>query len=263
MQPHAPNDGESLPPTSIGTLYGVGLGPGALDLLTMRAFRVISATRLLAVPVKAVGADSFARSIVADLITDQQEVLELTFPMRSDPEVLRPHWEKAGRAVAERLAGGESVAFLCEGDPFTFGTFIYVFREVCRLLPQAPVEVIPGISAYHAAAARTLMPLAAGDDRVAILPATYGVEIVGEMLERFDTVVLLKVKPVMDQLIDLLEERGLAKHAVFVNKVGTDQEQVVADITTLKGHTPDYLSLVLARNPERLKEPVLRGCRKK
>ncbi|MDH4228813.1 MAG: precorrin-2 C(20)-methyltransferase [Nitrospirota bacterium] len=244
-------------------MYGVGLGPGDPDLMTVRARRVVEQARLLAVPVKAPGNPSFARAIVREVLTPEQEVLELTFPMRSDPEVLRPHWERAGRIVAERLQAGEDVAFLCEGDPFTYGTFIYVFREVCRLLPGAPVEVIPGVTAYHAAAARTLLPLAAGDDRVAVLPATYGIKVVGEMLKRFDTVVLLKVKPVLDGLIDLLEKRGLAKHAVFVEKVGTSEERVVGDISSLAGTTAEYLSLVLVHNPDRVKETVIRGCRKK
>ncbi len=248
---------------NLGTLYGVGLGPGDPELITQKAARIIRHTNVLAVPVKTPGAPSFARAICADSIGPHHQVEELTFPMRSDPAVLQPHWEKAAATLAGHLTRGHDVAFLCEGDPFTFGTFVHVFREVTKVLPDVSVEVVPGVTAYNAAAARTLTPLASGDDRVAILPATYGVDIVEEMLDRFDTVVLLKVKPVMDQLIDRLEKNGLAGQAVFVNKVGTDQEQVVTDITCLRGEKLEYLSLVLARNPHRIKEPVLRGCRVK
>ncbi len=246
-----------------GTLFGVGLGPGDPALLTLKAADTVSRTRVLAVPVKARGGESYARRIVAERIRADHTVLELIFPMRSDPAVLQPHWERAAETVLSYLDRGEDVAFLCEGDPFTFGTFIYVFREVTRLRPTVPIEVIPGVSSYHAAACRTLTPLAAGDDRIAVLPATYGVEIVETMLERFDTVVLLKVKPVIDDLIDLLERSGLAAHAVFVNKVGTDEEVVVDDVVSLRGRKLDYLSLMLVRNPNRVKEPVLRGCRPK
>lgn len=252
---------ESTPPS--GTLLGVGLGPGDPALITLKAADAVARTRVLAVPVKARGAESFARRIVAGRITPAHTVLELVFPMRSDPEVLRPHWQRAAQTILTHLDRGEDVAFLCEGDPFTFGTFIYVFREVARLRPHAPVEVIPGVSAYHAAACRTLTPLAAGDDRLCVLPATYGVEVVETMLERFDTVVLLKVKPVMDALLDLLARTGLTGHAVFVNKVGTDEEAVVTDVASLRGRKLDYLSLMLVRNPARAKEPVLRGCRPK
>ena len=249
--------------SSPGTLYGVGLGPGDPDLMTIKAGRVVADTLVVAVPVKAEGAASFARAIVADRLTPEHRVLELVFPMRSDPDYLRPYWERAAAALSAHLDQGRDVAFLCEGDPFTFGTFIHVFRELVRARPGQPVEVIPGVTAYNAAAARTLTPLAAADDRVAVVPATYGVEVVDAILDRFDSVVLLKVKPVMDALIDLFERRKLLDHAVFVNKVGTAEESVIRDLTSLRGQRLDYLSLVLVQNPHRTKEPVIRGCRAK
>jgi len=250
-------------PVRPGTLYGVGLGPGDPELMTGKAVRVIDQVPVLAVPVKAKGAESFARGIAAAHIRPDHTVLELTFPMRSDPDFLRPHWERAAEAVAGHLHAGRDVAFLCEGDPFTYGTFVHVFTHLVAAHPEMPVEVVPGVSAYHAAAARTLIPLAAGDDRVAVLPATYGVDVVEAVLARFDTVVLLKVKPVMDALIDLLDKHALLPHAVFVNRVGTEQEEVVRDVTVLRGRKLDYLSLVLVKNPHRVKEPVLRGCKPK
>ncbi|MFQ5507992.1 MAG: precorrin-2 C(20)-methyltransferase [Leptospirillia bacterium] len=248
---------------SYGTLYGVGLGPGDPELMTVKAVRAIERTKVLAVPVKARGESSFARAIMTEQIGPHHEVLELVFPMRSDPDFLKAYWRQAAETLSEYLLRGMDVAFLCEGDPFTFGTFIHVFRELSAAHPELPVTVVPGVTAYNAAAARTLTPLAAGDDRVCVLPATYGVEIVGEMLERFDTVVLLKVKPVMDDLLTLLEEKGLTAHAVFVDRVGTPEERVERDVSVLAGKKLNYLSLVIARNPGREKEPVLRGCRKK
>lgn len=251
----------STPPP--GTLYGVGLGPGDPELMTFKAAGVVARVDVLAVPVKAKGADSFAGAIVRGHLRPGHTVLELVFPMRSDPEVLRPHWERGAARLAEHLLHGRDVAFLCEGDPFTYGTFIHIFGQIARDHPDVPVEVVPGVSAFHAAAAATLTPLAAADDRVAVLPATYGVDVVGPLLERFDTVVLLKVKPVMDALVDLLDKQGLLPHAVFVSQVGTEREEIVHDLTTLRGRKLEYLSLVLVRNPGRVKEPVLRGCRPK
>jgi len=255
------SDGGDLP--APGTLYGVGLGPGDPELITVKAARVIGAVGVLAVPVKAKGAGSFARGIVAGHLRPDHTVLELVFPMRSDPEFLKPYWERAADELAAHLRAGRDAAFLCEGDPFTYGTFVHVFTHLTRAHPDLAVEVVPGVSAYHAAAAATRVPLAAGDERVAVLPATYGVDVVAEVLARFDTVVLLKVKPVMDALIDLLEREGLLAHAVFVNQVGTAAEEIVRDVTTLRGRKLEYLSLVIVKNPHRAKEPVLRGCKPK
>jgi precorrin-2/cobalt-factor-2 C20-methyltransferase len=200
---------------------------------------------------------------VADHLRPDHTVLELVFPMRSDPDFLRPYWERAAERLAEHLKAGRDAAFLCEGDPFTYGTFVHVFTHLTRAHPELPVQVVPGVSAYHAAAAAVLTPLAATDDRVAVLPATYGVDVVAQVLARFDTVVLLKVKPVMDALIDLLDKEDLLPHAVFVNRVGTAEQEIVRDVTALRGRKLDYLSLVLVRNPHRAKEPVLRGCKPK
>lgn len=246
-----------------GTLYGVGLGPGDPELMTLKAARVVERVKVLAVPVKAKGAESFARGIVAGHLRPDHTVLELTFPMRSDPDFLRPYWERAAEELAGHLRAGRDAAFLCEGDPFTYGTFVHVFMHLTRAHPDLPVEVVPGVSAYHAAAAAVLTPLAAGDDRVAVLPATYGVDVVAQVLERFDTVVLLKVKPVLDALIELLEKEGLLPHAVFVHRVGTADERIARDLAALRGRKVDYLSLVLVRNPHRPKEPVIRGCKPK
>jgi precorrin-2/cobalt-factor-2 C20-methyltransferase len=231
--------------------------------MTFKAARVVERVRVLAVPVKAPGAESFAAGIARDHLRPDHTLLELVFPMRSDPEVLRPHWERAAARLTEHLLEGRDVAFLCEGDPFTYGTFIHVFGRIAQDHPEVPVEVVPGVSALNAAAAATLTPLARADDRVAVLPATYGVDVVGPLLERFDTVVLLKVKPVIDPLVDLLDKQGLLPHAVFVSRVGTAQEEIVRDVASLKGRKLEYLSLVLVRNPDRVKEPVIRGCRPK
>jgi len=255
-------EGEKAGPAP-GTLYGVGLGPGDPELMTLKAARVIARVPVLAVPVKSPGAESFARGIARDHIRADHTLLELVFPMRSDPEVLRPHWERAAGALAAHLLAGRDAAFLCEGDPFTYGTFVHVFTQITRDHPHVPVRVVPGVSAYHAAAAATLTPLADTDDRVAVLPATYGVEVVEQVLERFDTVVLLKVKPVMDALLDLLERKGLTPHAVFVNRVGAEGEELVRDVATLRGRKLEYLSLLLVKNPHRAREPVLKGCRPK
>nr|VFK61076.1 MAG: precorrin-2 C(20)-methyltransferase [Candidatus Kentron sp. UNK]VFK69568.1 MAG: precorrin-2 C(20)-methyltransferase [Candidatus Kentron sp. UNK] len=153
--------------------------------------------------------------------------------------------------------------FLVEGDASTYSTFGPLARTVISLEETARVETVAGVSSFHAAAARLNMPLADTDDTVAIVPAGYGVATIDQLLDRFDTLVLLKVKPLLDDVIDLLEERGLLAHSAFVEKVGTTEERVIRDVALLRGEKVHYFSLLLVQNPERGRGEVVRGCRKR
>jgi len=156
-------------------------------------------------------------------------------------------------------------AMLCSGGaPFAV-TCEQIYAErglVAETTPLTAVDV-RFEDGLEVAGRYLLDSLPVAGARVAVVPATYGVEVVDAILDRFDSVVLLKVKPVMDALIDLFERRDLLEHAVFVNKVGTAEESVVHDLTRLRGQRLDYLSLVLVKNPHRIKEAVIRGCRAK
>jgi precorrin-2/cobalt-factor-2 C20-methyltransferase len=124
------------------------------------------------------------------------------------------------------------------------------------------IETLPGVPSYNAAAAKLEMPLADTDDTVAIIPAGYGIKMIERMLEDFDTLVLLKVKPLLDDILALLEDRGLLEHAAFIEKVGAPEERIVRDVARLKETKVNYLSLLLIRNPFRQRGEIIRGCRK-
>ncbi len=237
-----------------GTLYGVGVGPGAPDLLTLRAVQILRACPVICLPASAHG-QSYARSIIEHLLDrERQEVLQVQFPMQRDPALVLPAREQAATKVLERLHAGLNVAFATEGDPLLYSTFGYLLEAVKRDAPEIPVEVVPGISSITAAAASACLPLAAWDERVAIIPAAHSLRQTGsgdlrQMLQLFDTVVLLKVNTVFDALLDVLEESDLAQHAVFVHRCSTDREEIVCDLARLRKQRLDYFSLVIVRNP--------------
>jgi len=106
------------------------------------------------------------------------------------------------------------------------------------------------------------IPLSEQDDTIAIVPAAYGIGAVERMLNDFDTLVLMKVKPLLDDLIDLLARRDLLPHARFIEKAGSPVERIVTDVATLKGEKVNYLSLLIVKNPQRERGELLRGCRK-
>ena len=165
--------------------------------------------------------------------------------------------------MLDLLESGQDVVFLVEGDASTYSTFGHLARTLKALDEHAHIETIAGVTSFNAAAAHFGMPLADTDDAVAIIPAAYGIKTIETLLNEFDTLVLLKVKPLLDDVIAMLERKGLLQHARFVEKVGSPDERTVIDVSTLRNTTVNYLSLMLVRNPNRVRGEMVKGCRKK
>ncbi len=245
-----------------GTLYGVSLGPGDPGLITRQSWQRLEQGGIWTYPVRRQGGASYARAIAdrCQLPAPRQEQA-LIFPMTHDRDRLARYWLQAAEAVLEHLQAGDDVDFLVEGDASTYSTFVHLARTVTALDGRIHVESLAGVTAYHAAAARSGQPLADTDDTVAIVPAAYGLATIESLLDDFDCLVLLKVKPLLDEIIDLLERRGLLAETRFIEKVGSPEERLVTDITSLRGQRVNYLSLLLVRNPQRLRGTLIRGCR--
>ena len=246
-----------------GTLYGVSLGPGDPGLITRRAWELLQRDTLWTYPVRGARSDSFALDIALRAGLQPRRAQALVFPMTHDPEKLARHWFGAAETVLEPLGRGEEVLFLVEGDASTYATFGHLARTVNGLDSEVRVETVPGVPSFNAAAARLSVPLAETDDTLAVVPAGYGVAMIDRLLADFDTLVLLKVKPVLDDLLDLLEKRGLLAHSAFIERAGTPDERRVSDVASLRGETVNYLSLVLVRNPGRNRPSLPPGCRRK
>jgi precorrin-2/cobalt-factor-2 C20-methyltransferase len=248
-----------------GTLYGVGVGPGDPELLTLKALRVLSAAAAIFYPACGGKEDGFALEIVrrafervgppaageapgrGGSICERCRPLSIT--MVRGPEAQRPHWASAAETVAAVLRDGQDAAFITEGDPLLYSTFIHLRTALAERFPEARVEIVPGVSSITAAAARTAFPLAVADERLAVLPATYDPDALERLLDSVDGVVLLKVSRVLDRVLAILERRGLLKHAVFVERCGTPRERIVTDVASLRGQRVDYFSLLLVRRP--------------
>lgn len=247
-----------------GKLIGASLGPGDPELITRRAWAVLQSGARWLYPVKKAEESSYALSIVErGGITVPADAVELVFPMTRDAEILAKAWARAAQQTVELLAAGRDLVFLVEGDASTFATFGHLARVVRERVPEIGVETIPGVSSFAAAAATTGVTLAEEDETFAIIPAAYGVEVIDHLLDEFDTLALLKVKPLVDEVIDLLERRDLLATAVFIEKVGAPDERIVRDVTSLKGEKVNYLSLMLVQNPKRVRGELRRGCRKR
>ena len=236
--------GNSLAP---GTLYGVGLGPGDPELITVKAVRVLERVEVIFVPRRA-GGRSVARRI-ADSYLDpaRQEIVELDHQMGGPRPATEAQWTANAATIAGYLETGQDGAFLTEGDPLFYSTFIHVWRELRRTHPAVPVRVVPGVSSIFAAAGAALESLAVGSERVAILPALTAPADLREVLERFETVVLLKVGGAIDRVVAVLTELDLLQNTVFVERAGWPDEVVIRNLGQVAGRRPDYFSLLIVR----------------
>ncbi len=249
----------------LGTLHGVSLGPGDPELMTRRAFALLQRSDAAwTYPVRSTKSESYALSIAQRAGLQPPGVHEaLLFPMTHDTEKLALHWSRAAQRVLQHLQSGRDVLFLVEGDASTYATFGHLARTLAALQPEARIETVPGVTSFIASCAQLQWPLAEQDDTIAIVPAAYGVHMVERLLDDFDTLVLMKVKPLLDDLVDLLERRGLVPHACFVEKAGAPEERIVHDVRTLRGTKVNYLSLLIVKNPGRDRGERVRGCKKK
>lgn len=252
-------------PSRVGRLIGVSLGPGDPGLMTRRAWALLERRDTVwTYPARSTKTPSYAFDIVLRSgIALPAQHQALLFPMTHDEVKLLRHWHRAAEVVLPVLQAGQDVLFLVEGDASTYATFGHLARTVRAIDERVAVDVVPGVNSFTAASATLGQPLAEQDDTVAIVPAAYGVGAVDRLLHDFDTLVLLKVKPLMDELIDWLEQRGLLRHAQFIERCGAPDERVVTDLPSLRGQKVSYLSLIIVRNPHRVRGERIKGCLKK
>ena len=230
-----------------GRLYGVGVGPGDPELMTLKVHRLITTSPVVCVPKRNLKDDGYAAAIVRPYLRPEaQEILNLEFPMTRDWERLKPYWDQNTQAIWERLEQGHDCVFITEGDPFMYSTFIYMFNYMRKLHPDVEIEVVPGVSSFLAAAACFGIPLANQNERIAIIPDVNTVAEAREVLEKFDTVVFLKINAIFDMVYEALDSLNLVDKARYVKKVSAPGlEEVVTDIRTLQGQKLEYLSLLL------------------
>ncbi|MCP5074736.1 MAG: precorrin-2 C(20)-methyltransferase, partial [Rhodobacteraceae bacterium] len=149
-----------------GKLYGIGLGPGDPELMTLKAARLVAGADVIAYPSLEDGG-SFARSIAAQHINENSEEISITIPMTVERGPAQAAYDEGAALVATRLDAGKTVVVLCEGDPFFYGSFMYLFS---RLSERFETEVVPGVTSVSACAAALQQPLTARNEILTIIP---------------------------------------------------------------------------------------------
>lgn len=222
-----------------GILYGVGLGPGAPDLVTLRAARLIEGATVVAYPTLA-GAASFARAIAADLIAPGTIEIVMDVPMSVERAPAQAAYDKCAAEIAASLDAGQDVVCLCEGDPFFYGSFMYLFA---RLSANYRVEVVPGVTSVTACAARAGMPLVARNERLTVLPGPLPEDQLRARIEGAESVVIMKVGRHLAKIRGVIDALGLTDGAVYVERA-TLREEAILPLADAPEKAP-YFSMIL------------------
>ena len=228
--------------TAPGTVYGVGVGPGDPELLTLKALRIIQTVPVLAYAA-AEGVPSFARAIVEPHVTGLAAKAEipLVMPMVAERFPAQDVYDRGAEAIREHVQAGRDVAVLCEGDPMFYGSFMYLFG---RLHGAVSMTVVPGVSSVMACAAVAGWPLVARNDAFRVLPATLGDEALRQQIADAEALAFMKVGRHLGRLKALLSEAGLLGHAVYVERASLPNQRVVPLVELDEDRAP-YFSMVL------------------
>ncbi len=223
-----------------GTLYGIGLGPGNPELITVKAWRLLSTVEVIVYPKPPTG-ESLARKIAAPFIPDDVTEIAITIPMSRARKPAQDAYDDAASIIAKQLEDGKHVAFISNGDPFLYSTFMYLHD---RLKSQFEIEIIPGVTSFTASAAATQRPLAARNDIVKILPAPLDDETLIAEIKTGDSIVINKVGKHFPRIRQLIEKLGLVEQTQVVENASTEFE-VARPLGQIKSDDQPYFSTIL------------------
>ncbi|MDH5300569.1 MAG: precorrin-2 C(20)-methyltransferase [Gammaproteobacteria bacterium] len=224
-----------------GRLYGIGVGPGDPELLTLKAARIIGEAKVIAYLVNDENF-SLARNIATEFIADNCLELPLAVPMRTDRYAANQVYDDGAQRIAEQLDRGHDVVVLCEGDPLFYASFIYLFE---RLQSTYACTVIPGISAIPATCAQSLLPLTTQLEKYAVVTARLENHELRDALLNFDSVAILKVGRHRERIIQIVREANRAEDAIYAEYVGQQNEKIVRNLRDLEPGPGPYFSLML------------------
>jgi precorrin-2/cobalt-factor-2 C20-methyltransferase len=223
-----------------GTLYGLGIGPGDPELITLKALRLLTAAPVLAYPAPERG-ESLARRIVAPHLEGARIEVAIRMPLVEARFPAKQVYDRAAEELGEHLAAGRDVAVLCEGDPFFYGSFMYLFG---RMADRFAVEVVPGVSSLTACAAVLGAPLAARNDVLTVIPAPLDEAALKVRLAGAEAAAVIKLGRHFAKVRRVLDELGLAEHARYVEHA-TMASQRSMPLDAVAEDSVPYFSMIL------------------
>ncbi len=231
----------------LGILYGISVGTGDPELITVKGLRILQAADIVTFPQGIGNKPGVAQQIISQWLKPQQITIPLNFPYVRDQDILESAWQKAAEIVGKYLRQSKNVAFACEGDVSFYSTFTYLAATLKKLYPEAVIETIPGVCSPTAAASELQIPLTVSDERLTILPAIYTVKELETALDSAEVVVLLKVSSVYQQVWQILKKRGLLESSWVVEKATCSDRKIYQNLQSHPHLQLSYFSLLLIR----------------
>lgn len=227
-----------------GTLYGLGIGPGDPDLITLKAKDILARVPVIAYPAPE-GGDSLVRTLAAPHIPSGVVEVVIETPMVAERFPAQEAYSRVCATLARHLDAGRDVAVLCEGDPFLYGSFMYVFE---RLAGTYPAQVVPGVSSLTAVAARAGVPIAERNETLVVLPATLPAAELEARLARAEAAVIMKVGRHLAKVRTIVQGLGLMAGAWYVERATMANERVLP-LAAVDANAAPYFSTILVRRP--------------
>ena len=234
-----------------GHLYGIGVGPGDPELLTIKAAKVLGRVDLILAASSTRNDDSLALDIARPHVKPDARVIRLGFPMSRDEGTLQTAWVDNARLVLKELEAGHDAAFITLGDPLLYSTFAYLLRTLRGLAPEQAVTVIPGITSFQAVAAATQTVLAESAQNLLILPGIREAGDLRKSLEGADNAVILKAYTNFSAIREQLRTFPTPTHCVFASRMGMKEQFITRSLDEAPDN-PTYLSLMLLTKNESL-----------
>lgn len=237
----------------MGKLYGIGVGPGDPELVTLKAQRILLEADVIFCPEKEEGSGSIAFHIIKGLLQNSKaEIVNLVYPMHYHGMCLQKIWRENALRIAKRLEGNCSGAFITLGDPTVYSTFMYALPYIEA--EGVAVEVVPGVPSFCAVAASRKMPLASWNENLMVVPVRKNSsEELGKILREHDNIVLMKPSANKQAFIQAMRENHLEDRFVLVTKSGTEEEQQIVDLKQLEEYDIPYLSTIIVKKQEKPK----------
>jgi len=231
----------------LGCFYGVGVGPGDPELITLKAAGLIERAKVVCYLVNSEG-DSQSRTIAQHHLVPGQVEMPIYMPMSEDPTIGSAVYDEAAVAIKLQLEEGKDVVFLCEGDPLFFGSFAYLLT---RIQDEYPCEVIPGIASPHGASAKLKKPLTMLKESYGVISGRHSDEEIRQALLTLDSLVIMKAGRARPKILRLLNETNRLHQANYLEYIGRENECIVEDVSTLAHEAGPYFSLFIVLRDER------------